>query len=77
MGYVVKYHPGSKLCQNLTPQVKDLLRRYPEVAEAALAAVAAISPADVEEAEARAAFVWILGHHGGHIQARPPRGDLC
>jgi len=52
--------------------VKDLLRRYPEVAEAALAAVAAISPADVEEPEARAAFVWILGHHGGHIQVRLP-----
>ena len=53
-------------------QVKDLLRRYPEVAEAALAAVAAISPADVEEPEARAAFVWILGHHGGHIQVPLP-----
>ena len=52
--------------------MKDLLRRYPEVAEAALAAVAAISPADVEEPEARAAFVWILGHHGGHIQVRLP-----
>ena len=52
----------------ITAQVKDLLRRYPEVAEAALAAVAAISPADVAEPEARAAFVWILGHHGGNIQ---------
>ena len=52
-------------------QIKDLLRRYPDVAEAALAAVAAISPADVPEPEARAAFIWVLGHHGAHIQVIP------
>ena len=52
-------------------QIKDLLRRYPDVAEAALAAVAAISPTDVAEPEAKAAFIWILGHHGAHIQVNP------
>ncbi len=52
-------------------QVKDLLRRYPDVAEAALAAVSSISPADVVEPEARAAFIWILGQHGGNIQVGP------
>ncbi len=25
-------------------------------------------PQDVEEAEARAAFIWVLGEHGSHIQ---------
>lgn len=51
-------------------QIKDLLRRYPDCAEAALQAVAAISPADVQEPEAKAAFIWILGHHGARIQVR-------
>ena len=27
---------------------------------------------DLDQAEAKAAFVWILGHYGESIQARPP-----
>jgi len=51
--------------------IKDLLRRYPERAEECIAAVSGISPNDVEEAEARAAFIWLLGEYGKSIQDAP------
>ncbi|KAK9817308.1 hypothetical protein WJX72_012438 [[Myrmecia] bisecta] len=52
-------------------QIKDLVRRYPDIAEACISSVASISPSDIEEPEAKAAFVWILGEHGQGIQDAP------
>ncbi|KAK9826712.1 hypothetical protein WJX81_000377 [Elliptochloris bilobata] len=52
-------------------QVRDLMRRFPESAEACIASVSGISPEDLEEPDAKAAFVWILGHYGESIQDAP------
>lgn len=52
-------------------QLKDVLRRYPHVAEVAIASLNSLSPQDVEDPEARAAFIWILGEHGSGIQDAP------
>jgi len=51
--------------------IKDLLRRYPERADECIAAVSGVSPADITEPEARAAFVWLLGEHGKGVQDAP------
>jgi vesicle coat complex subunit len=48
-----------------------LLRRYPERADECIAAVSGVSPADITEPEARAAFVWLLGEHGKGVQDAP------
>jgi len=61
----------SKVTAETLIQMKDLLRRYPHIAEVAIASVASISPQDVDEPEARGAFIWILGEHGNHIQDAP------
>mmetsp|Transcript_24163 Transcript_24163/g.62817 ORF Transcript_24163/g.62817 Transcript_24163/m.62817 type:complete len:701 (+) Transcript_24163:309-2411(+) len=51
--------------------IKDLLRRYPERADECISAVSGISPADISEPQARAAFIWLLGEHGKGIQDAP------
>eukprot|EP00884_Botryococcus_braunii_P006125 jgi/Botrbrau1/15513/Bobra.0225s0004.1 len=51
--------------------ISDLLRKQPSLADACISAVSTISPQDVEEPEARAAFIWILGEHGQAIQDAP------
>ncbi|GBF87867.1 beta-adaptin A [Raphidocelis subcapitata] len=50
-------------------QLKDLLRRYPDLGE--VFSVGDIRPNQVEEPEARAALVWILGQFGAHIPGAP------
>lgn len=60
-------------------QLKDLLRRYPDLASV-VGSLSELRPARVAEPEARAALVWILGQFGEHVagaQARPPPGLLC
>ncbi|KAK9822016.1 hypothetical protein WJX74_000790 [Apatococcus lobatus] len=52
-------------------QMKDLLRTFPDIAEVCLASIASANVQDVDEPEARAAFVWILGEHGQSIQDAP------
>ncbi|EIE24641.1 Adaptor protein complex beta subunit, partial [Coccomyxa subellipsoidea C-169] len=52
-------------------QIKDLLRRYPAIAEACLASVSSIAPEDVTEPEGRAAFIWILGECNTLAQDAP------
>eukprot|EP00191_Tetraselmis_sp_GSL018_P016705 CAMPEP_0177583838 /NCGR_PEP_ID=MMETSP0419_2-20121207/3549_1 /TAXON_ID=582737 /ORGANISM="Tetraselmis sp., Strain GSL018" /LENGTH=782 /DNA_ID=CAMNT_0019073283 /DNA_START=341 /DNA_END=2685 /DNA_ORIENTATION=- len=51
--------------------IKDLLRRFPERAEECIAAVSGMAPMDVDEPEARAAFIWLLGEYGREIQDAP------
>eukprot|EP00803_Ostreobium_quekettii_P007696 evm.model.scf_696.5 EVM.evm.TU.scf_696.5 scf_696:47608-59307(+) len=52
-------------------QMKDLLRRYPDMAEVCLPAINEISPSKLDHPEAKAAFIWILGQHGDKIQDAP------
>lgn len=58
-------------------QVKDLARKYPDIAEVCVGSVSNISLEDVEEPEARAAFIWILGEHGQGIQDAPYLLEAC
>eukprot|EP00951_Prasinocladus_malaysianus_P003296 scaffold23370_cov52-Prasinocladus_malaysianus.AAC.2 len=51
--------------------VGDLLRRYPERADECIAAVSGVTPLDIADSEARAAYVWLLGEHGKSIQDAP------
>jgi len=57
--------------------IKDLLRRYPERADECISAVSGISPADISEPQARAAFIWLLGEHGKGIQVRCHNCPCC
>eukprot|EP00878_Enallax_costatus_P027330 GHUV01029406.1.p1 GENE.GHUV01029406.1~~GHUV01029406.1.p1 ORF type:complete len:554 (+),score=105.09 GHUV01029406.1:514-2175(+) len=50
-------------------QLKDLLRRYPDLGE--VFSMGDIRPANVTDKEARAALVWILGQFAQHIQGAP------
>ncbi|KAF6256499.1 adaptin N terminal region-domain-containing protein [Scenedesmus sp. NREL 46B-D3] len=50
-------------------QLKDLLRRYPDLGE--VFSMGDIRPSGVADPEARAALVWILGHFGQHIDTAP------
>ncbi|KAK9786802.1 hypothetical protein WJX73_006669 [Symbiochloris irregularis] len=52
-------------------QIADLLRRFPDLAEICVSSVSNISPQDLEEPEAKAAFIWILGEFGHSIQDAP------
>ncbi|DBA85225.1 TPA: hypothetical protein ACH3X2_005929 [Trebouxia sp. C0005] len=58
-------------------QVKDLARKYPDIAEVCVGSISNISLEDVEEPEARAAFIWILGEHGQGIQDAPYLLEAC
>ncbi|KAL3162975.1 hypothetical protein ABBQ32_009407 [Trebouxia sp. C0010 RCD-2024] len=58
-------------------QVKDLARKYPDIAEVCVGSVSNISLEDVEEPQARAAFIWILGEHGQTIQDAPYLLEAC
>eukprot|EP00195_Chlamydomonas_chlamydogama_P008244 CAMPEP_0202904088 /NCGR_PEP_ID=MMETSP1392-20130828/27835_1 /ASSEMBLY_ACC=CAM_ASM_000868 /TAXON_ID=225041 /ORGANISM="Chlamydomonas chlamydogama, Strain SAG 11-48b" /LENGTH=846 /DNA_ID=CAMNT_0049591569 /DNA_START=246 /DNA_END=2786 /DNA_ORIENTATION=+ len=52
-------------------QMKDLLRRYPDMAEACIPQINELVPAHIEEPEARAALLWIIGQFGQHIPDAP------
>mmetsp|Transcript_32786 Transcript_32786/g.83214 ORF Transcript_32786/g.83214 Transcript_32786/m.83214 type:complete len:924 (-) Transcript_32786:319-3090(-) len=56
-------------------QMKDLLRRYPDMAEVVVSqlggALHDLSPEALAEADARAALVWIVGQFGQHIPDAP------
>ena len=49
-------------------QMKDLLRRYPDMAEVCIAQLVELNPASISEPEAKAALLWIIGQFGQHIQ---------
>lgn len=49
-------------------QLKDLLRRYPDLGE--VFSMGDIKPSRVTEPEARAALIWILGQFGQHISGK-------
>lgn len=52
-------------------QMKDLLRRYPDMGEVVVPSAAAqLNPGDVADSKARAACVWILGQYGMHVKVR-------
>jgi hypothetical protein len=52
-------------------QMTDVLRRYPDAAEACVEAVAAIPEDSITEPAARAAYLWVLGEFGSRIQDAP------
>ncbi|GAX84188.1 hypothetical protein CEUSTIGMA_g11611.t1 [Chlamydomonas eustigma] len=52
-------------------QMKDLLRRYPDIAQVCLPQLSELSITNLPQPEARAAFVWIMGQFGHHLQAAP------
>lgn len=51
--------------------MKDLLRRYPDLAATAMAPINDMAPAAVDDADAKCALIWILGAFGGLIDAAP------
>lgn len=55
-------------------QMKDLLRRYPDMAEVCISQVHwqdALTPAMLGGADAKAAAVWIIGQFGQHVSDAP------
>jgi len=52
-------------------QMKDLLRRYPDMCEVCIPAISSIVQNQLNRPDARCALVWILGHHGEMIQEAP------
>ena len=55
-------------------QMTDVLRRYPDAAEACVESIAAIPQESVAEPAARAAYLWVLGEYGTRIQVRRRSG---
>ena len=49
-------------------QMKDLLRRYPDMCEVCLPSISTIIQNQLNRPDARCALVWILGEHGERIQ---------
>ena len=62
------FHPSLSCIPLLSVQLKDVLRRFPDVAMACLPQLNELSPGSIMQPEARAALVWILGQFGEHIQ---------
>lgn len=52
-------------------QMKDLLRRYPDLADVCIATVNEINPNAITEPAARAALFWIMGQFGQYMQDAP------
>ncbi|GMH39668.1 hypothetical protein BSKO_07566 [Bryopsis sp. KO-2023] len=52
-------------------QMKDLLRRYPDMSEVCLPSLNDIVPSTLGHTPAKAAFIWILGQHGERIEDAP------
>lgn len=52
-------------------QMKDLLRRYPDMALMCMASVEELQQGEIGDPEAKAALVWILGAFGGHLGSAP------
>ncbi|KAJ9512205.1 hypothetical protein QJQ45_012748 [Haematococcus lacustris] len=75
---LLESHCEVVVCEALV-QMKDLLRRYPDMAEVVVSQVMAtasgrgepLAPAGVSEPEAKAALIWIIGQFGQHIQDAP------
>lgn len=51
-------------------QMKDLLRRYPDVSEVCIPSISSIVQNQLLRPDARSSLVWILGQHGEMIQAK-------
>ena len=49
-------------------QMKDLLRRYPDMCEVCIPSISTLVQNQLSRADARSALVWILGQHGEMIQ---------
>lgn len=50
------------------PQMKDLLRRYPDMAEVCIGQISDLSLATISEPDAKAALIWMLGTFGQAVQ---------
>lgn len=48
--------------------MKDLLRRYPDMAEVCIGQISELSLATVSEPDAKAALIWMLGTFGQAVQ---------
>lgn len=57
----------------LFPQIKDVVRRYPESIEICIATVAQLPLMAISEPEARAAYIYLLGEHGALVRLRGGR----
>ncbi|MEW5316344.1 MAG: hypothetical protein WDW38_007723 [Sanguina aurantia] len=52
-------------------QMKDLLRRYPDMAEVCIGQISDLSLAAISEPDAKAALIWMLGTFGQAVQSAP------
>lgn len=50
--------------------MKDLLRRYPDMAEVCIGQISDLSLAAISEPDAKAALIWMLGTFGQAVQVR-------
>lgn len=66
LGYEKDYVTAETLVQ-----MTDVLRRYPDAAEACVESIASIPQESIAEPEARAAYLWVLGEYGAQIQDAP------
>ncbi|KAL4434249.1 hypothetical protein ABPG75_000690 [Micractinium tetrahymenae] len=66
LGYEKDYVTAETLIQ-----MTDVLRRYPDAAEACVESIAAIPQESIAEPQARAAYLWVLGEYGAQIQDAP------
>ncbi|KAG1664607.1 hypothetical protein FOA52_004482 [Chlamydomonas sp. UWO 241] len=62
---------GEHLTAETLVQLKDVLRRYPDVVMACLTQLNDLTPSTIEQPEARAALAWIMGQFGQHLPSAP------
>ncbi|GAB4816706.1 hypothetical protein N2152v2_003752 [Parachlorella kessleri] len=66
LGYEKDYVTAETLIQ-----MTNVLRRYPDAADACVDSVAALNAEGITEPAARAAYVWIIGEYGQQVQESP------
>ena len=64
-------HQRGEVASEAVAAMADVLRRFPDAAEACVPAVAEVGEAALERPAARAAYCWVLGEYGERLQDAP------
>ncbi len=64
-------HSREEVAEEAVAAMADVLRRFPDAAEACVPAVAEMDETALKRPSARAAFVWVLGEFGHTVQDAP------